>query len=235
MWQRLAGDYKELIASPDWDSRYLRELGLIPNIVSLAGDCGDSVLLDAGTGTGWLFDHVKPRQAYACDIVTPKHFPEGVTFTEQNVDRLGYPDDIFDVIVASLLLIYCEDIEATCRELFRVAKPGGARLVISIMEPFFYRTGVVADDGKFVVSEDLSKPFSLQLRIAEKVGPFIYYYRPLTDYINALISAGWLIESTHNWFIDMDEYRRATRGSADSKVGRSGRVPMFTFIACRTP
>ena len=78
MWQNLAEDYKNLIGNPDWDSQFLRRSGLVPNIVEMIGNCEDSVLLDAGTGTGWLFDDVKADKAFAFDVKTPEKVTGGV-------------------------------------------------------------------------------------------------------------------------------------------------------------
>ncbi len=77
-WQSSAHEYRELIQNPEWDSWFLREQGLKPNILELAGDCSKATVLDAGTGTGWLFDVIRPAQAFACDVVVPENFPNGV-------------------------------------------------------------------------------------------------------------------------------------------------------------
>lgn len=232
MWQHSAEAYKELIEASDWDSKLLRERGLIPNILEFVGNCEDLVVLDAGTGTGWLFDYIKPAQAHACDIVPPGTLPEGVKFTQQEVRSLNYDAATFDLIVASLLLIYCEDIRGVCAEFYRVAKPGGGRLVVSLMHPYFYRTGKVTEEEHFLVTHDLSKPFEIPLKIAGQVGPVRYYYRPLPDYVNAFIATGWTIRRMHDWFINMADYRTIIDQGVRSKVQRTGRVPLFTFIEC---
>ena len=72
MWQNAAHDYQELIQDPERDSRVLREQGLFPNVLDLVGNCDDAVVLDAGTGTGWLFESINPSEAYACDIAPPQ-------------------------------------------------------------------------------------------------------------------------------------------------------------------
>ena len=121
-WQSTASEYRELIGNPDWDSRFLRENGLKPNILELLGDYKDAVVLDAGAGTGWLFDSIVPAAAYACDIVTPEKTLESVNFEQQDVEALPYDDGAFDIVVASLLLMFCRRFETVCAELHRVAK-----------------------------------------------------------------------------------------------------------------
>jgi SAM-dependent methyltransferase len=229
-WPLRAEAYRDLILDPEQHSRFLRESGLLPNILDMVRPCGHATLLDAGTGTGWLFDYIKPKKAHACDLVRPTNVPSHVEFRQEDVNALSYQDGMFDIIVASLLLIYCKDLMAVCQEFRRVAKRRGAKLVISLMHPYFYRTGEVTKDGNFVITQDLSQPMSFTLKIAEKVGPFEYFYRPLPDYFNALIKAGWTIARVKDWFIDMSRYPEGLM----TDVRRSGSIPLFTFLDCRT-
>ena len=84
-WKTAAKEYKSLIKNPEYDSQYLRQRGLVSNIVEMVGDCENSVLLDAGTATCWLFNFVKPKEAHACDINVPEEVPDGVIFENQDV------------------------------------------------------------------------------------------------------------------------------------------------------
>lgn len=234
-WQQAAYDYKILIKNTEFDSQFLRQSGLIPNVVEMVGDCEDSVVLDAGTGTGWLFDFVKPKEAFSCDLNIPKETPEDVHFEFQDVQDVTYADDTFDIIVASLLLIYCERLDDVLRGFFRIAKPNGGRLIISLMHPYFYRTGEVTDDGHFIITSDLSKSFHKEFKIANQVGPFDYFYRPLPDYFNALKNAGWEVNKMKDWFIDIAEHEKLIAGGVRTDIERTGKVPMYTFIECSKP
>lgn len=235
MWLQSAAPYRNLIGDPDWDSQYLRERGLIPNIVDLLGQCEEAALLDVGTGTGWLFDHIGPSKAYACDIVTPDSLPDWVHFETQDVQSLTYSADTFDIIVASLLLLYCKDLRAACRSLFRVTKPKGGRLILSLMNPYFYRTGDVTEDRNFLVKRNLSKTFEMPFKIANQVGPFTYYYRSLPEYINTLVAEGWSVKSLHDWYIDMEDYQKVVARGVQTKIERTDKVPLYTFIECVKP
>lgn len=234
-WQQAAYDYKLLIENPEFDSQFLRQSGLIPNVVEMVGNCEDSVVLDAGTGTGWLFDFIKPKEPFSCDLNIPKEIPENVKFEIQDVQGVTYADDTFDIIVASLLLIYCERLDDVLREFFRIAKPKDGRLIISLMHPYFYRTGEVTEDGHFMVTCDLSKPFHKEFKIANQVGPFDYFYRPLPDYFNALRNAGWEVNNMKDWFIDIAEYEKLIDQGMRTDIARTGKVPMYTFIECIKP
>lgn len=232
MWQNLARDYQELIENPDWDSQFLRNEGLIPNILDLVGNCEDAAALDAGTGTCWLFEQIKPASAYACDVAPPDVIPASVKFEIQDVEALTYADESFDIIVASLLMMFCKRIDAVCSELHRVTKGKGGRLIVALMHPYFYRTGDVIEDEQFLVTKDLSKPFNIPVKIAGKVGPLTYYYRPFPEYVNELLKAGWEIVELRDWFIDIDRYNKHIGSGMKSEIRRSGLIPLYSFIKC---
>ncbi len=106
------------------------------------------------------------------------------------------------------------------------------RLIVSVMHPYFYRTGYVTDDQNFLITQDLSQPLQIPLKIADQVGPLAYYYRPLPDYVNTLIDVGWEVRSLRDWFIDMGDYKNLISGGIRSKIKRTGQVPLYTFIEC---
>lgn len=233
-WVQAQEDYAALISSKDWDSQYLRERGLIPNILRMLGRCNDKTILDAGTGTGWLFEHLCAKEAHACDLVQPRDLPQHVEFRQNNVCTLSYPDEQFDAIVASLLLMFCPALEKVLNEFNRVCRRNGA-LIVSLVHPYFYRTGAVISRGLFLLEHDLSVEKQLEIRIGETVGPLAYFYRPYPMYLNALVEAGWQIQETNDWFIDMQEYTEYCKMGAKSNIRRSGAVPLYSFIRATKP
>jgi SAM-dependent methyltransferase len=228
-WSEKSERYRDLITDSEEDSSYLREVGLKPTILRLLGDCAEKRLLDVGTGSGWLFDLVKPKVAYACDFVPSGELPAYVNFSIQDANSLEYADKSFDVIVSSLMLCYCADLERVLRELWRVADSGG-QLIASLVHPYFYRTGTVRDNGELAVNVDLSRENKFPINIGNKVGPFDYFYRPYPSYLNTFVGAGWHIDHVEDWFIDADSYfaRFGSKGS----VPRTDKVPTFAFIKC---
>ena len=61
---------------------------------------------------------------------------------------MSYTSNSFDVVVASLVLMWIDDLDRACRELSRVTAHGG-RVVVSLVHPFSYRTGQVTETGDF--------------------------------------------------------------------------------------
>jgi SAM-dependent methyltransferase len=232
-WPKAARAYSELISDRGRDSHYLRAHGLKPNLISLIGDCAHLRVLDVGSGDGWLLDSIKPREGYACDVVDQPNISPDWTFRVQDVRSLSYPDKFFDVVVGSLLLVWLEDVDRAIAEMFRVTKPGG-KMVLSLVHPYFYRTGSPDAKDNFVITRDLSRPFRVDdLRIGGIAGPLSYFYRPFPDYLNSCAEAGFRIHRVLDWFIDMEDYRERTLIGMDSEIRRTGKVPLYSFIECK--
>ena len=228
-WSEAREGYDKLINAVDWDARYLREKGLVPSVLALLSQCKLKSVLDAGTGTGWLFEHICPDECHACDLVRPESLPKFVQFRRCDVSDTGYENEAFDVIVASLLLMFCSDLKVVLRELFRISK-NNASLIVALVHPYFYRMGDVLPNGDFVLDRDLSTETDFEISIGKSVKPVTYFYRPYPVYINALIDTGWRIEETKDWFIEMAEYRRYRSAGMRSRIRRSGGVPLYSFI-----
>ncbi len=232
-WTEHADEYAHLINSTDRDSRFLRQRGLKPTLVRMAGNCSDASVLDAGCGDGWLLDALAPREGHGCDLCRFDKFPARWQFREGDVRGLSYSDGCFDVTVASLVLIWFPELDRAMSELCRVTKHGG-RVVLAIMNPYFYRTGRLDEDGRFALERNLASPFVLEdHRIAGVVGPFAYHYRPLPVYLNACVLAGLVIEEVADWHIDMDAFVEHFETAKPGNIERTGDVPMYTFIKCR--
>lgn len=227
-WERLGRGYRATVASGPSSSSWLRDTVLKPEIVRLLGDRSDDCLLDAGTGSGWLFETINVGERHACDVAMPEDVRSDVAFVRADIANLPYPDGHFDAIVASLVLCYCEDLAVVSSELSRVAAAGSS-LVIALVHPHFYRTGVALDDDRFVVEDDLSQPNSFKIVIGGSAGPFTYYRHSIPDYVNALIRAGWRLEALSELFIPHAEYDARFR--AHDLVKRSARVPLFVTMA----
>jgi SAM-dependent methyltransferase len=231
-WEERGARYRETIASGPSSSSWLRDTVLKPEIVRLLGDRSNSRVLDAGTGSGWLFDAVAMRERHACDIVQPLHVRPDVTFVQANVARLHYPNNHFDAVVASIVLCYCENLGGAAAELCRVTAPGGT-LIVALVHPYFYRTGEALSDDRYIIEADLSRSERQDIVIGETAGPFSYFRYPLSAYVNALTRAGWRLDQMSELYIPRAEYEAQFRGN--DIVQRSTRVPLFLTMALTKP
>ncbi|MEM7112881.1 MAG: methyltransferase domain-containing protein [Chloroflexota bacterium] len=70
-----------------------------------------------------------------------------VTLKEQSVVQLQEPDDQYDALTCTQLLLYLPDVPAALQEMWRVLKPGGR---IAIVETDWQGTLFNSDDQRFV-------------------------------------------------------------------------------------
>jgi SAM-dependent methyltransferase len=91
-------------------------------------------------------------------------------------ERLCFPDQIFDLVFARAVLHHVNDLRATCRELFRVLKPGG--ILLAIREHVISRT---EDLPEFFDRHPLHKLYGGE-------NAFL-----LDQYVDALSSAGFRV------------------------------------------
>lgn len=197
----------------------------------MIGPCENSVVLDAGCGPSWLFDILAPKKAYSCDYIDSPRARKNSIFTTQSILHLDYESEQFDVVVASLVLMWIaeDDLLRACGELFRVVKSRGGRSIVALMHPYFYRTGTVIENCDFNLNQDLSQTCSKVVSIAERTSPITYHYRSYDIYLNTFIKAGWRVKYTRDWFIDMDEYE-SELSDRKKKISRTNKVPMYTFF-----
>jgi demethylmenaquinone methyltransferase / 2-methoxy-6-polyprenyl-1,4-benzoquinol methylase len=106
--------------------------------------------LDVGTGTGdflpLLAEWMPRGHAVGVDFSLPMmvagqpvraHEPtaEQVSFTCGDALRLPYPDNTFDAITTGFVMRNVTDIGAAFREMYRVARPGGAMACLEVARP----------------------------------------------------------------------------------------------------
>lgn len=233
LWNSSAETYANHIADAGKDSYYLRTHGLQPAILDLAGDCSDKRVLDVGCASGWLLDALLPAEGFGCDLHHYQGFSSRWNFRCEDLCQLSYDDDLFDITVASLVLIWIGNLNVALTQIRRVTKLGG-RIVIALMHPHFYRTGEVDSVGNFVLTRSLASSFEIeQHKIAGLVGPFRYHYRAPSEYINACIQNELRIEEVRDWHIDLEEFESKFGSSQPGNIRRTGKVPMYYFISCR--
>jgi ubiquinone/menaquinone biosynthesis C-methylase UbiE len=115
-----------------------------PAMLELAGDVAGRRILDAGCGSGPLFEALRDRGAVVTGIDKSAGMLELArrrlgADADLQVAELGsplpFPDGTFDDVTASLVLHYLRDWGPALAELRRVLQPGG-RLIVSVDHPF---------------------------------------------------------------------------------------------------
>ncbi len=168
-----------------------------PEMIRLAGNVAGLEVLDAGCGSGPLAEALRAKGAIVSgfdlspDMVELARERLGADADVRVADLgapLPYPDDTFDLVVASLSLHYVEDWASALAELRRVLRPGG-RLTVSIIHPMVYAVG--HPDGDYFALTQYSEDYDYD---GETVW-MTYWHRPLQDVLNTFIDAGFHIKA----------------------------------------
>jgi len=168
-----------------------------PEMIRLAGDVAGMEILDAGCGSGPLMEALRGKDAVVSGFDLS---PAMVELARQRLGEdadvrvadlgapLPYPDDTFDLVVASLSLHYVKDWDSALAELRRVLKPGG-RLIVSIIHPTVY--AIVYPEADYFALTQYSEDYDF----GEGTVWMTYWHRPLQDVINTFIDAGFGIKT----------------------------------------
>ncbi len=114
-----------------------------PATLDLAGEVTGRRILDAGCGSGPLFEALRERGAVVSGVDASAGMLEHARRrlgadadlrVADLADPLPFSDDTFDDVIASLVLHYLEDWGPTLTEMRRVLKTGG-RLIASVNHP----------------------------------------------------------------------------------------------------
>ena len=168
-----------------------------PEMIRLAGDVAGMEILDAGCGSGPLMEALRGKDAVVSGFDLS---PAMVELARQRLGEdadvrvadlgapLPYPDDTFDLVVASLSLHYVKDWDSALAELRRALKPGG-RLIVSIIHPTVY--AIVYPEADYFALTQYSEDYDF----GEGTVWMTYWHRPLQDVINTFIDAGFGIKT----------------------------------------
>ena len=164
-------------------------------------------VLDVGTGEGQVArlaaaggaDVVVGVDPTLAQVVVARERGGGPSYARAGAADLPFPDRSFDAVVACLVFEHIEDVDAALAEVGRVLVPGGRFL-------FFLNHPLLQTPGSGWIDDQILDPPEQYWRIGpylvedsslEEVekGVFIpFIHRPLSRYVNAMISAGLVIE-----------------------------------------
>ncbi len=142
-WQRGIWDRYPEIYQREVDKRFAP---VIEQVIRRAGLSPGQHILDLGTGTGSVVLQAAPLVAPSGEVLAVDLSPEMLVVAQQRAEEMSLPqvrwregraetipavDSAFDVVLASLSLMYAVDRAAAAREIARVLCPGG-RLVAAV-------------------------------------------------------------------------------------------------------
>jgi ubiquinone/menaquinone biosynthesis C-methylase UbiE len=243
-WTRLSRQgydvYRDLMNTP----AFLNMLPAIEGRVGLDVGCGEghNTRLLARRGACMFAVDVAPTFVrYARDA--ERNCSADIRYSSASAQRLPFRDAVFDFATAFMILMDMPDSRAALREAWRVLKPGGF-LQFSITHPCFdppcrrllrdaQGTAYAVEVGGYFDDTDgrIDRWLFSAAPPAAKAGLPQFqvprFHRPLSDWLNAVLEAGFQIERVAEPCVDRETALRFPV-VADTRV-----VAYFLHVRCR--
>jgi ubiquinone/menaquinone biosynthesis C-methylase UbiE len=164
---------------------------------------------------------------------------DGIVYDVADAQALPFPDDSFDFATAFMSLMDVPDYRTALGEANRVVRPGGF-FQFSILHPCFTppHRRVLRDDAGDAYAIEIARyfdnvdgevdywKFTAAPDAVEPFGTPLFHY-PISDWLNAVVAAGFNIERIGEPSVDEATARRVP-GVADSRI-----APLFLHIRGR--
>ena len=242
LWNTAAAPYDAAVEG-NWRQRHITS----PAVFQLLGELANQDILDAGCGPGWLSVELAQRGARVVGLDGSEQMllrareraagaSQDVRFAEADLcASLSLQDHSFDGVVANMVLMDIPGIDRALSEFHRVLRPPG-RFVFSITHPSFFMWNWKRDAAGTKLWKPVDDYLTTRSEVLEIWGPTRHYHRPLSWYVSALASAGFVVDALlepvpdfergpdkdHVWRIPDIMVIRALPRPAETPPGASG-------------
>ena len=234
-WNNLGEEWFELAQTGESRIHFI-----MPKMLEYIGNVDGLKILDLGCGEGGYSRELAKRNAKVVAVdCSEKAIKYSMKLAKEEAldikhyirnsnDLYEINDNEFDIVLCSMMLMDCEDLEGTLSEVVRVLKPNG-KLYASVLHPCFDgnhekgigRQGVGID--RQVVVMNYFEPKQWEAPLYKGKTPVLWRHRTLEEYIKAFIKAGLSI-------VDINE-PRATDEQAKISTGIAWlqKIPLFLY------
>jgi ubiquinone/menaquinone biosynthesis C-methylase UbiE len=208
-----------------------------PATFALLGDVKGKKILDAGCGSG-IYTKIlaeKGAKVQGLEIsgemlrLARKHCEGlGITFKQGSIDNLPYPNNSFDVVVASLVIHYLKNPEKAFREFNRVLKKNGT-LIFSTHHPVMeaYEETQMKRGKKQIIIQDYFKTGKFYWHIHQSKVDIPSYLIGFEKLFDMLCKNNFMVEK----FKEAHFTKKIKNLSVHHK--RFIDMPAFTIIKCK--
>jgi SAM-dependent methyltransferase len=172
---------------------------LTPALLQLLGDVEGKAILDAGCGQGYLARLLAKRGAQVTGIepATPfMHYavereqvePLGIRYIQTDLTTFSDSTQVFDIVVANMVLMDIPDYHAALDACFTHLRPGG-EFVCSLTHPCFEESDSDYHAKGYVAVREYFEEYAIPQRWGYR------FHRPLSHYLNALIQRGGSLQA----------------------------------------
>jgi len=215
---------------------------IMPFTFSQLGDVSGKVVLDIGCGDGGYSRELARKGAKVtavdCAEKSIKYCTQSAEKEELKIsyhirnssDLYGIADESFDIVLASMMLMDCEDFEGTIKEITRVLKPSG-KLFASVCHPCFHTSGGIGrqDKGidKKVVVSNYYHPTEWEAPLHSGNISVIWRHRTFEDYVKTFIKCGLTITDLH------EPIPTKEQAAVGVEIAWMQKIPIFLFWELR--
>lgn len=232
-WNKVDEKWCELAQTNDFRIHFI-----MPYTLECLGDVSGKRILDLGCGEGGYSRELAQRGATVvaidCAEFSIKYAKDKAKACKLNIlhyvrnsnDLYGIEDNYFDIVLCSMMLMDCEDLEGTMREVVRVLKPSG-KLFASVLHPCFNGKLIQwqgEERDKKVVVENYFEPQQWEKPLSRGIDTtVIWRHRTLQDYVKVFVKSGLTIMALNEPLPTKAQVEQSVR------IGWLQKIPMFLF------
>lgn len=234
-WNNLGAEWLELAQTGETRMHFI-----MPYMLEKMGDVQGKRILDLGCGEGGYSRELAKKNA---EVVAVDCSEESIHYSAKQAESsnltishflrnsnnlYGMGNNTFDIVLCSMMLMDCEDLDGTIKEAARILKPSGT-LFASVLHPCFDGNH---DDGigrqgegidRQVVVKNYFSPSQWEAPLPKGKTPVIWRHRTLEDYVKTFIKNGLTIA-------DLDEPRPTDEQAKISpQIAWLQKIPLFLF------
>ncbi|AAM06896.1 TPA: class I SAM-dependent methyltransferase [Methanosarcina acetivorans] len=176
----------------------------LATVKELLGDVAGKHVLDAGCGDGFFSFELAQKGAIVTsvdnsdvmlNIAKRKHFHSNLQYHKMDLTRkLTFENELFDIVVANMLLMDIPEIDSFIHEVARVLKKPG-NFIFSITHPCFFSGNWEEDENNIKMYKKIGNYLDERVEELNFWGKTLHYHRPLSRYMDAIEKAGMYISS----------------------------------------
>jgi ubiquinone biosynthesis O-methyltransferase len=232
-WNKAGKELCEISQTNDFRMHFI-----MPYTLQQLGEVYEKRILDLGCGDGGYSRALAHKGANVTSIdcaIDPINYAmekaneEGLKikhFVRNSNDLYDIQDSSFDIVLCSMMLMDCEDLLGTVKEISRVLTPGG-KMFVSVLHPCFTGKNIKwtgGDDETKVVVENYFSPKEWEKQIIGISTPIIFRHRTLQEYVKVFTQNGLRI-------VDMNEPLPTNEQIEKSpRIKQLLKIPMFLFM-----
>lgn len=235
-WNSISKEWCEIVSQKGMGSEFI-----MPYMLGLMGDTTGKKILDLGCGEGKYARELIHSKAevtavdcaeYSIEFAKKQAAEEGLDIqhlVRNSNDLYDIEDARFDIVLCSMMLMDCEDLDGTLKEIVRVLKPSGA-VYASVLHPCFTGKKIGRDGegiNRRVIVEDYFNPAVYEQPLPSGTIPVLWRHRTIEEYVKLFTKHGLTIT-------DLNEARPTPEQAEKSiTIAWLNKIPLFMFWVLR--